>query len=73
MSKKTATLKNWKLDYYPDVFNNTYFIRGIIFDDKAKRFSDDKKVRTSKLLKIDFEKMQAETLNTIYNLSDMEG
>lgn len=69
MEKRKAILREWRLDL--DLISNTYFLHGFIYDDKLMRYLNGTKIRTSKLLKIDFETMTAETKNTIYELKDM--
>lgn len=69
MKKQTAILKEWRLDF--NLTGNTFFLHGVILKDEAKRFKDDTKIRTSKVLKMDLVKMTAETKNTIYQLKDM--
>ena len=69
MKKHKADLSEWRLDF--DLVANKYFFYGKIYKDELKRFEDGKRIRTSELLKIDFQTMTAETKNTIYNLKDM--
>lgn len=69
MEKKTAILSAWRIDL--NMITETYFLVGRIHKDQAKRYKNNTKIRTSALIKIDFETMTAETKNTLYQLKDM--
>ena len=61
--KKRSTITEWQI--VP--MYGCYVLTGQIMNDA--RFDNGTFVRTSKLVRVDFEKKEAETLNTIYQLS----
>ena len=60
-------LKNWTVETYWD---GNVVIRGEIYNDEKGRFEDGTKIRTSRVLFIDFENRVARTRNSIYNLEE---
>ncbi|MBN2837880.1 MAG: hypothetical protein JXM74_03910 [Fusobacteriaceae bacterium] len=72
--KQKASLKNWNIKKY--VYSDSlevkeyYVLEGLLISHPDLHFNDghDHFVRTSVLIKIDFENKIAETLNTIYEL-----
>ena len=61
--KRRSTLCEWQV---AEVSTGTYVLTGQTMNDD--RFDDGTFVRTSKLVRVDFQKKEAETLNTIYSL-----
>lgn len=61
LCKKIATLKKWKWAGQRRLTGEVY---------GHPNFGDGTVVTTSRLMSVDFEKMQAETLNTIYKLEE---
>lgn len=62
--KPRVIIKDWRIDsLYGD---NTYQLSGHVFG--HPNHIDDHFVFTSKILRIDFEKGEVETLNTLYTL-----
>ena len=64
MAKQTATLSGWAIAQVPG--GEGYWLLGVVSG--HPHIQDTTVVHTSTLLKIDFETMKAETLNTIYSL-----
>lgn len=64
--KPTAELENYSIEKWS---KNEYYLIGNVYNHIARPdLKDGCVVRTSKLIRIDFEKLEAETLNTIYKL-----
>ena len=63
MEKQKSCLVEWQVVD----FGSCYVLTGQVVNDP--RFDDGEYVRTSKLIRVDFEKKEAETLNTIYTLA----
>jgi len=61
--KQTATLTDWSFHLWGD----SYCLNGAVSGHPTAK--DGERIRTSRLLRIDFEKGEAETLNTIYKLT----
>lgn len=70
--KNTAILRDWKLTHDFTAKEEFYRLIGHIYNDSRNHYLDGQQIRTSKLLKIDFENMTAETMNSIYSLKDMD-
>lgn len=69
--KNTAVLRDWKIVFDFNAKEELHFLTGCIYEDSRNHYLDGQRIRTSKVLKIDFENMTAETMNTIYNLKTM--
>jgi hypothetical protein len=63
-NKKRAKLHKWALKSIDGI----YFLYGVVIGHPS--FVNGKIVMTSQLLNINFETMEAETLNTIYTLKE---
>lgn len=70
--KNNAILKDWKIIHDFTAKEDFYRLLGFIYNDSRNHYLDGQKIQTSKIIKIDFENMTAETMNTIYNLMYME-
>lgn len=69
--KKHATLVNWEMRWIPnETENNFYRLVGQTINHRD--WDDWTFVSTSQLLRIDFEKGEAETRNTIYKLENVK-
>jgi hypothetical protein len=67
MNKPTAELKDWSIN---QSYFTSYVLYGTVYNHKARPdLEDGSYVRTSQIIRIDFEKKEAETKNTIYKLS----
>jgi len=71
--KQKASIKNWYVEKSYDsreFHSKTYFLVGDLISHPDPHFNDghEHRVRTSKLIRIDFEKKIAETMNSIYEL-----
>lgn len=65
--EKRSKLIGWAINFLDDLGDGPiYRLDGNIYDDE--RFEDGTRVLTSRLKYIDFDKMEAETQNTIYTL-----
>lgn len=62
--RKTATLKKWYIEEY----EGNYHLVGEVYNHIG--FTNGTTVKTSILLRIDFQEHEAETLNTHYFLED---
>ena len=60
--KHSSTLAVWQITD----LGGFHILTGLVMNDS--RFKDGTFVHTSKLVRVDFEKCEAETLNTIYKL-----
>jgi hypothetical protein len=66
MEKKYGgTLQNWGII---DLFGGYMLVMGNIFGDTTDRWEDGKLIRTSQVVKIDYENNKLETLNSFYDL-----
>lgn len=64
--KPTAELHDWSIQCWED---GSHYLIGILYNHRGRPdLRDGYPVRTSTLIKIDFEKGEAETMNTIYTL-----
>ena len=63
-NKSVSKLTEWHFYHYAT--DGAYVLVGKVVGDN--RFADGTEIRTSRLLRVDFEKGEAETLNTIYKL-----
>lgn len=61
----TGTLQGWS---FLTVRPNTYKLVGYIYNDTKGRFRDGDMVTTSRLKSIDFDKMEAKTVHSLYKL-----
>lgn len=68
MSKNTAELRDWIIRHDFNAKMEWHYLTGHIYNDSRGKFIDGQRISTSRLLRIDFEKMTAETENTVYEL-----
>lgn len=62
-----AELRNWSIIWGYDF--ESMVVRGLIYNDKKKRFEDGEVVRTSSITKIDLEHFLVFTKNSCYKLT----
>lgn len=72
MSKNTAELRDWIIRHDFNAKTEWHCLTGHIYNDSRGKFIDGQEVVTSRLIRINFENMIAETENTAYKLSGMK-